>query len=147
MKIAKLIPPVLLIFSLSLISLSPAEAVDLEVKIFVDRQCKAYIRFINAGTTAINNISVPYNSYFKNTQDSWEKVYGSNKLLTLNPGQETTVPFKPKEGYLVFGKRTLRANADPACAVLNESGAACDNNEQVRTVKCVPKQKLRRKMN
>ena len=146
MKTAKFILPVAIILFFPFINLSYAGSVDLEVKIVIDSQCKAWILFKNAGTTAIDHKSVPYNTYAKTVQGSWQKVYGSFTGLKLDPGQELALQFKP-QGYTLFGRRTLRANADPECAVLGETGSACNNNEIEKTFKCIPKQKLRKKMN
>jgi hypothetical protein len=146
MKKTKLILPMVIILFFSFMSLCYAGPVDLEVKIVIDKQCKAWILFKNAGTTAIDHNSVPYNTYAKTVQGSWQKVYGSYTGLKLNPGQEFALQFKP-QGYTLFGERTLKANADPKCAVLGEAGSACNNNEIEKTFKCIPKQKLRKKMN
>ena len=146
MKTAKFILPVAIILFFSFMKLTYAGSVDLEVKIVIDKQCKAWILLKNAGTTAIDHNSVPYNTYAKTVQGSWQKVYGSNTGLKLNPGQEFALQFKP-QGYTLFGERTLKANADPKCAVLGETGSECNNNEIKKTFKCIPKQKLMRRMN
>ena len=134
------------LLSLAMVQVSFAGAVDVSVDIVVDKECEVWILFKNAGSTKIDKKDVPYNTFAKNAQGSWIKVYGSKTGMLLNPGNEMALPFKP-QGYTLVGTRTFKANVDPQCAVLMEEDSACNNNEKVRTRKCIPRQKMRRKMN